>query len=84
MGCGSDPGYRKENGNLACRDPADDEFLELAVNENADLIVSGDTDLLVFTLFRNIPTVPPATFVQGAVRRIEWRIARASALRRIG
>lgn len=31
----------------ACRDPTDDKFLELAANGNADLIVSGDADLLV-------------------------------------
>ena len=30
----------------ACRDPTDDKFLELAVNGHADLIVSGDGDLL--------------------------------------
>src|SRR5690242_20129703 len=30
----------------ACRDPTDDKFLELAVNGHADLIVSGDADLL--------------------------------------
>lgn len=31
----------------ACRDPKDDKFLELAVNGRADLIVTGDADLLV-------------------------------------
>jgi PIN domain-containing protein len=31
-----------------CRDPTDDKFLELAVNGHADLIVSGDRDLLAF------------------------------------
>ena len=31
----------------ACRDPADDKILELAVNGNADYIVTGDDDLLV-------------------------------------
>lgn len=29
----------------ACRDPRDDKFLELAVNGEADLIVTGDDDL---------------------------------------
>ncbi len=52
----------------ACRDPTDDKFLDLAVNGRADLIVSGDADLLVLTPFRGIPIVPPAMFVQGAVR----------------
>ena len=32
---------------VACRDPKDDKFLELAVNGHADFIVSGDADLLV-------------------------------------
>jgi putative PIN family toxin of toxin-antitoxin system len=52
----------------ACRDPTDDQFLELAVNGHADLIVTGDADLLVLNPFRGIPIVAPATFVQGAAR----------------
>jgi uncharacterized protein len=52
----------------ACRDPTDDKFLELAVNGHADLIVSGDADLLVLNSFRDIPIVTPAMFVQGAVQ----------------
>jgi putative PIN family toxin of toxin-antitoxin system len=52
----------------ACRDPKDDKFLELAVNGHADLIVSGDADLLALNPFREIPIVTPATFVQGVVR----------------
>jgi putative PIN family toxin of toxin-antitoxin system len=52
----------------ACRDPTDDKFLELAVNGGADLIVSGDGDLLSLNPFRDIPIVTPAVFVQGAAR----------------
>lgn len=52
-----------------CRDPKDDKFLELAVNGKADVIVSGDADLLVLNPFRGITIVPPATFVQGARHR---------------
>jgi len=52
----------------ACRDPTDDKFLELAVNGRADLIVSGDGDLLSLNPFRDIPIVTPAAFVQGAAR----------------
>jgi uncharacterized protein len=48
----------------ACRDPKDDKFLELAVNGHADLIVSGDADLLALDPFRGIPIVTPATFVR--------------------
>jgi predicted nucleic acid-binding protein len=53
---------------VACRDATDDKFLELAVNGRADLIVSGDADLLAMNPFREIPIVTPATFVQGAAR----------------
>jgi putative PIN family toxin of toxin-antitoxin system len=52
----------------ACRDPTDDKFLELAINGRADLIVSGDGDLLALNPFRDIPIVTPAVFVQGAAR----------------
>jgi uncharacterized protein len=51
---------------VACRDPTDDKFLELAVNGRADLVVSGDADLLVLNPFRGIQIVPPAVFVQRA------------------
>ena len=51
-----------------CRDPTDDKFLELAINGHADLIVSGDADLLALDPFRQIPIVPPADFVRDAVR----------------
>jgi uncharacterized protein len=52
----------------ACRDATDDKFLELAVNGKADVIVSGDADLLVLNPFRGIPVVPPAIFVHGSAR----------------
>ncbi|HTW53384.1 MAG TPA: putative toxin-antitoxin system toxin component, PIN family [Stellaceae bacterium] len=52
----------------ACRDAKDDKFLELAVNGHADLIVSGDGDLLALSPFRDIPIVTPASFVQGVGR----------------
>ena len=45
-----------------CRDPNDDKFLELAVNGHADVIVSGDADLLVLDRFRGIPIITPAAF----------------------
>lgn len=47
----------------ACRDPKDDKFLELAVNGRADVIVSGDADLLMLDTFRSIPIITPAAFV---------------------
>ena len=48
---------------VACRDPKDDKFLELAVNGHADVIVSGDVDLLVLDTFRGIRIIiTPAAF----------------------
>lgn len=52
----------------ACRDPTDDKFLELVVNGHADLIVTGDADLLTLNPFRDIPIVTPAKFVQAVAR----------------
>jgi predicted nucleic acid-binding protein len=53
----------------ARRDPTDDKFLELAANGRADLIVSGDTDLLALNPFRGIPIVTPAMFTEGKRRQ---------------
>jgi putative PIN family toxin of toxin-antitoxin system len=36
----------------ACRDPKDNMILEAAVNGQADIIVTGDKDLVVFGNFR--------------------------------
>lgn len=43
-----------------CRDPDDDEVLALAIAAQADLIISGDNDLLVLLQFNGIPIVSPA------------------------
>lgn len=51
-------------GITACRDPTDDKFLELAVGGRADLIVSGDADLLALDPFRGIPIIAPAAFLR--------------------
>ena len=53
---------------VACRDPTDDKFLELAVNGSADLIVSGDADLLDLSPFRGIAILTPAAFIQAGLR----------------
>jgi len=37
-----------------CRDPKDNKILELSLSGKADLIISGDKDLLVLTPFRSI------------------------------
>lgn len=53
---------------LACRDPADDKFLALAINGRAEVIVSGDADLLVLHPFRSIPVISPAAFIRDRAR----------------
>jgi len=44
----------------ACRDPKDDKFLELAVDGQAQMIVTGDKDLLDLSTYRNIQILKPA------------------------
>ena len=46
-----------------CRDPKDNRFLEAALAGRADVIVSGDQDLLVLQPFEGIPIVKPAEFL---------------------
>jgi putative PIN family toxin of toxin-antitoxin system len=48
---------------VACRDPKDDKFLELAVNGEAHLIVTGDADLLALHPFRSIDIITPASYL---------------------
>lgn len=48
----------------ACRDPNDDKFLEVAVNGEADLVVSGDQDLLTMHPFMSIPILSPADYLK--------------------
>lgn len=47
-----------------CRDPNDDMVLECAVLAGAQVIISGDKDLLVMGSFRGIRIVTPAEFLQ--------------------
>jgi len=46
-----------------CRDPKDDKFLEVALNGKADVIISGDNDLLVLNPYMGIPIVSPRQFL---------------------
>jgi uncharacterized protein len=46
-----------------CRDPNDNKILEVAVAGKADVIVTGDNDLLVLNPFRGIPIIGPAEFL---------------------
>ena len=50
----------------ACRDPKDDKFLEAAVNGTADVLVTGDKDLLVLNPFAGVAIVPPAQYLEQA------------------
>ena len=47
-----------------CRDPDDDVVLALALAASADLIVSGDNDLLVLEQFEGVPIVNAAQALQ--------------------
>ena len=47
----------------ACRDARDDKFLELAVNGEASLIITGDADLLDLDPFQGIPIITPASYL---------------------
>ncbi len=48
----------------ACRDPKDDMILEVAVNGDAQAIVTGDRDLLSLNPFHRIPIVTPAKYMK--------------------
>jgi uncharacterized protein len=48
----------------ACRDPKDDMFLEVAVNGGAELIVTGDRDLLDLHPFLGIPILSPGDYLR--------------------
>jgi putative PIN family toxin of toxin-antitoxin system len=43
-----------------CRDPTDDKFLELAVDGQATLLVTGDKDLRALSPFRTVTIIGPA------------------------
>lgn len=48
----------------ACRDPKDDKFLEVAVNGEARVIVTGDDDLLSLHPFRGVDILLPAAYLE--------------------
>jgi uncharacterized protein len=45
-----------------CRDPKDDKFLEVALNGRADVIITGDADLLALHPWRGIAVLSPAEY----------------------
>jgi len=47
-----------------CRDPDDDKILELALNGRADVIITGDEDLLSLNPWRGIAIVSAAQYLK--------------------
>jgi putative PIN family toxin of toxin-antitoxin system len=47
-----------------CRDPRDDKFLEVALNGRAQVIVTGDADLLRMGPWRRIGIVAPEEYLR--------------------
>ncbi len=47
-----------------CCDPKDDKFLDVALAGDAQLIVTGDQDLLTLHPFHGVETLMPADFLQ--------------------
>ncbi len=48
----------------ACRDPKDDKFLEVALNGEANLILTGDRDLLALHPFRGVDILSPREYIE--------------------
>lgn len=46
-----------------CRDPRDHQFLELAIDGGANLIVTGDADLLALSPFRGVAILAPSALL---------------------
>jgi putative PIN family toxin of toxin-antitoxin system len=47
-----------------CRDPKDDKFLELALNGRANVMITGDADLLGLHPWRGVAILAPAEFLK--------------------
>jgi putative PIN family toxin of toxin-antitoxin system len=47
-----------------CRDPKDDKFLEVALNGRADVIITGDADLLKMHPWRGVEILSPAKYLK--------------------
>jgi putative PIN family toxin of toxin-antitoxin system len=47
-----------------CRDPKDDKFLAVALNGRADVIVTGDADLLALHPWRDVAVLSPAEYIK--------------------
>lgn len=47
-----------------CRDPKDDKFLELALSGQADILITGDDDLLDMEVFYSTKIITPKEFIE--------------------
>ena len=47
----------------SCRDPKDNKFLEVAINGQAEIIITGDKDLLILHPYHSIQIVTPAQYL---------------------
>jgi len=47
-----------------CRDPDDDEVLATALTANAEMILTGDKDLLVLKEFQGVKILSPRQFIE--------------------
>lgn len=55
----------------ACRDPDDNRFLELLIGGDADVLISGDSDLLQLDPFDGRPILRPADFLAAVAEVVE-------------
>jgi uncharacterized protein len=47
-----------------CRDPKDNLFLSLAIDGRANIVLTGDADLLSLHPFRNVEIISPANYLK--------------------
>ncbi len=47
----------------ACRDPKDNKFLDAAINGQAEVIITGDKDLLILHPYQSIQIITPAQYL---------------------
>jgi putative PIN family toxin of toxin-antitoxin system len=60
-----------------CRDPFDIQFLHLAVAGNADVLVTGDADLLTLVRVGRCPVMTPDAFLASgllSLARVPWTL----------
>lgn len=50
------------------RDPADNKFLECAIAGKADVVISGDKELLAIRHYRQVRIQPPSRFLEAFFR----------------